>query len=151
MTYSSHTVNHIITALPNERTMRIPIQLSNGTETVKTTALINGRATGNFIDVGFLCLLKFPLEKLPQPIITNNVDGTADTKGTIRWKAHANILLKERMEKLKLIVLSLGKRQVILGMPWVKKWNPTIDWRKNTVALPKHTLATETAFLPHLV
>ena len=81
--YSSLTVNHVITALPNERTMCIPIRLSNGTQIVKTTALVDCGATGNFIDVGLLCLLKLPLEKLPKLMIANNVDGTANVKGTI--------------------------------------------------------------------
>ena len=88
--------------------------------------------------------LDFPLEKLPHLIITNNVDGTSSTKGTIQWKAHADILFKEKTEKLKLMILSLGKQQIILGMPWLKKWNPTIDWRKHTLALPEHPLVTET-------
>ena len=109
--YSSHIVNHVITALPNERTMCIPI----------------------IIDIGLLCLLKLPLEKLPKPIIANNVDGTTYAKGTIWWKAHTDILFKERMEKLKLMVLSLGCRQIILGMPWLKKWNPAIDWKSRTL------------------
>ena len=148
--YSSLTVNHVITALPNERTMRILIRLSNGTQIIKTTALINCGATGNFIDVGLLCLLglKLPLKKLPKPIIANNINGTTSVKGTIRWKAHTNILFKERMEKLKLMVLSLGRKQIILGMPWLKKWNPTIDWRRNMVALPELPLTTETTLLP---
>ena len=106
--YSFHTVNHVITALSNERTMHIPIRLSNGTQIVETTTLVDCGATGNFIDVSLLCLLKLPLEKLPKPIITNNVNGTTNAKGTIRWKAHTNILFKERTEKLKLMVLSLG-------------------------------------------
>ena len=97
--------------------MRIPIRLSNGTQIIETTALINCGATGNFIDIGLLCLLKLPLEKLPKSIIANNVDGTANAKGTIQWKAHTDILFKERTEKLKLMVLSLGHRQIILGMP----------------------------------
>ena len=42
-------------------------------------------------------------------------------------ESHTNILFKKRMEKLKLMVLSLGQKQIILGMPWLKKWNPTID------------------------
>ena len=98
--YSSLTVNHVITAVSNERTMCIPIRLSNGTQIVKTTALIDCEATGNFIDVGLPCLLELPLEKLPKPIIANNIDGTANVKGTIRWKAHTNILFKERTESL---------------------------------------------------
>ena len=64
--------------------MHIPIRLSNGTQIIKTTTIIVCEATGNFIDVGLLCLLKLPLEKLPKPIIANNVDGTANAKGTIR-------------------------------------------------------------------
>ena len=88
--------------------MCIPIRLSNGTQIVETTALVNCRATGNFLDVGVLYLLELPLEKLPKPIVANNVDGTANAKGTIRWKSHINILFNERTEKLKLMVLSLG-------------------------------------------
>ena len=107
--------------------MHIPIRLSNGTQMIKTTALVNCGAIENFIDVSLLCLLELPLEKLPKPIIANNINGTTNAKGTIQWKAHTNILFKEKMEKLKLMVLSLGRRQIILGMPWLKKWNPTID------------------------
>ena len=128
--------------------MHIPIRLSNGTQIIETTTLINCRATGNIIDIGLLCLLKLPLEKLPKPIIANNVDGTANAKGTIQWKAHTDILFKKRTEKLKLMVLSLGRRQIILGMPWLKKWNPTIDWKRNTITLPENSLTTETTSVP---
>ena len=76
-------MNHVITALPNERTMRISIRLSNGTQIIKTTALVDCGATGSFINVSLLCLLKLPLEKLPKPIIANNVNGTTNAKGTI--------------------------------------------------------------------
>ena len=88
--------------------MCIPIRLSNGAQIIETTALVDCGATRNIIDVSLLCLLKLPLEKLPKPIIANNVKGTANAKGTTRWKAHTNILFKERTEKLKLMVLSLG-------------------------------------------
>ena len=52
------------------------------------------------------------------------------------------------MEKLKLMVLSLRCQQIILGMPWLKKWNPAIDWKRNTMTLPKIPLATETTSVP---
>lgn len=89
--------------------MHIPIRLCNGTQIVTTTALIDCRATGNFINMGLLSLLEFLLEKLSHLIIAINVDGTSNTKGTIWWKAHTDILFKERTEKLKLMVISLGK------------------------------------------
>ena len=141
-------MNHVITALPNERTLRIPIKLSNGTQIVKTTTLVDCGATRNFIDIGLLCLLELPLEKLPKPIIANNIDGTTNAKGTIRWKAHTNVLFKERTERLKLMVLSLRRRQIILGMPWLKKWNPAIDWKRNMMTIPETPLTTETTSVP---
>ena len=33
-------------------------------------------------------------------------------------------------------------------MPWLKKWNPTIDWKRNMVVLPETPLTTETTLLP---
>ena len=128
--------------------MHISIRLSNGTQIVETTTLVDCGATGSFIDVGLLCLLKLPLEKLPKSIIANNVNGTTNAKGTIQWKAHTNILFKERTEKLKLMVLSLRHRQIILGMPWLKKWNPAINWKRNMMTLPENPLATETTSVP---
>ena len=87
-------------------------------------------------------------QKLPKHIITNNIDGTANIKGTIQWKAHTDILFKERTEKLKLMVLSPRHRQIIPGMPWLKKWNPAINWKRNMMMLPENPLATETTSVP---
>ena len=65
------------------------------------------------------------------------MDGTANIKGTIRWKAHTDILFSQSRENINLMVLSLGWQQVILGMPWLHKWNPRIDWLSNTVSIPR--------------
>ena len=46
------------------------------------------------------------------------------------------------------MVLSLGCRQIILGMPWLKKWNPAIDWKRNTMTIPETPLTTETTSVP---
>ena len=134
---SSHDLSHVLVALPNERTIHLPIKLVTGTQIVKTTALINCGATGNFIDIGLLSKANFPLQRLPKPIWAYNVDGTVNSKGTIGWKACTDILFSQKKETTDLMVLSLGHQQVILGMPWLRKWNPTINWTTNTVSIPK--------------
>jgi hypothetical protein len=116
--------------------MHIPVKLCNGTTTVETTALIDCEATGNFIDVGILRSIDLPLERLPKPIFAHNVDGTPNSKGTIQWKAHTKARFDNHQENLDLMVLSLGRRQIILGMPWLRKWNPRIDWSTRTLSLP---------------
>ena len=65
---SSHDLSHLLVALPNERTIRLPIKLVIGTQIVKTTTLIDCRATGNFINIGLLSKANFPLQRLPKPI-----------------------------------------------------------------------------------
>ena len=46
---SSHDLSHVLVALPNERTIRLPIKLATGTQIVETTALIDCGTTRNFI------------------------------------------------------------------------------------------------------
>ena len=58
----SHDLFHVLVALPNERTIRLPIKLATGTQIVETTALIDCGATGNFIDIGLLSQANFPLQ-----------------------------------------------------------------------------------------
>ena len=84
---SSHLTNHVLVAIPNNRSMSFPISLQGKSKIVETTALIDSGATGNFMDIHLLSLDNFTLVCLPEPIITYNVDGTKNLKGTIHWKA----------------------------------------------------------------
>ena len=36
-------------------------------------------------------------------------------------------------EDLSLKVAPLPHHDIILGKPWLERWNPTVDWRKNTI------------------
>ena len=52
------------------------------------------------------------------------------------------------------MIVGLGRPQVVLGMPWLTKHNPHIDWEKKTVTLDtehirKTTLSTELAIAAH--
>ena len=44
--------------------------------------------------------------------------------------------LYPQRENIQLMVLNLGWRQVILGMPWLQKWNPQIGWLSKTLTIP---------------
>ena len=61
---SSSQVNHVLTALPNERTLCIPVKISVNNQIIDTTVIIDCGATGNFIDPRLTTLTKFPLQKL---------------------------------------------------------------------------------------
>ena len=133
---SSHSINRVLVALPNNRSMSFPIVLQGKSKTIETTALIDSGAIGNFMDVHLLSLNNFTLIRLPEPIITYNVDGIKNSKGTIHWKAKTILTLKDHSDPIKLMILQLSKPRVILGMPWLKKWNPRINWNCLSMTLP---------------
>jgi hypothetical protein len=99
-------------------------------------ALIDSGATGNFLDLGLLSLANFPLQQLLKPIQAYNVEGSTNRKGTILWKTKIPMLPFQKTNGLELMIVSLGRRQIILGMPWLKSQNPRIDWQANTHSFP---------------
>ena len=78
---SSQSLNHVLIVSQENRTMHIPISLHGLKKTVDTLALIDFRATGNFINPPLLPKGIFKLRSLPTSIIAFNVDGTPNTKG----------------------------------------------------------------------
>jgi hypothetical protein len=54
------------------------------------------------------------------------------------------VLPFQKTNSLELMIVSLGRRQIILGMPWLKTQNPRIDWKANTLSFPSSpTLETD--------
>ena len=121
--------------------MTFPILLQGKNKTVDTSALINSGATGNFMDLRLLSQDNFVLVQLPTPILTYNVDGTTNQKGTIHWKVRTTLTLRDHSHPIELMILQLNTPRVILGIPWLKKWNPTINWPCLSMTIP---------LLPHL-
>ena len=136
MTLPSQSLSHVLVASDNKRTLHFPVKLLIGKQTIEMTALIDSGATGNFIDLGLLSLANFPLKRMSQPICAFNVDGSLNKRGTIMWKASTRMLLSKEPENIEFMVVGLGRRQIILGMPWLKTWNPCINWKSHSLALP---------------
>ena len=73
--------------------------------------------------------------KLPQPIPVLNVDGTNNANGTITHYTWRSFTLGRKRLTARMLVTSLGKEDIILGLPWLQKHNPSIDWKAKTLAI----------------
>ena len=113
------------------------MKLSTNTKIVETTLVIDCGATGNFIDHDLITLAGFPLLCFKQPVKAYNIDGTTNSKGNIEWKVDVQVQFPTHWENVKLMVLCLGRKQIILEMPWFQKWNPQVDWIANMLTIPK--------------
>ena len=76
------------------------------------------------------------------------MDGTTNSKGNIVWETDINLLFPKHQENIRLMVLNLGRKQIILGMPWLKKWNPVIDWVAKRISIPRPIGRRDVAPLP---
>ena len=138
MTSSPLSTNHILVASWNNRTMHLPVQLQGIKKTIDTIAPIDSGATGNFIDSHLLPFGIFKLSRVSLPIMAYNVDGTPNTKETICWTSVISFSSERFIDTVKFMVIHLSRPQIILGMPWLQKWNPRIDWKAFTINF--HTL-----------
>ena len=69
--------------------------------------------------------MKWPLEKLEQPMFTRNADRTDNAVGKIKHQVTLHLEINRRSMKQHFFVLSLGKRNIIiLSYLWLTRCNP---------------------------
>ena len=104
-------------------------------EGVAVKALLDSRVTGLFIDTTFAREKGFKIEKLKNPLLVRNMDGTVNAGGAIMHQVECNMFFKGHVERARMDVCNLGKTEVILGMLWLVAYNPEIDWEKEKVEM----------------
>src|ERR1700676_2650119 len=80
---------------------------------------------------------------LPEPRLVRNVDGTPNKAGPITHFTNLTIRRGEKTVTLGFYVANLGHDRLILGLHWLKVFNPTIDWPR--IALVGEDIHIETA------
>jgi hypothetical protein len=67
---------------------------------------------------------------LDKPVKAYNVDRTENKRGMINAYINLEFKLGDRKFNKCFYVTGLGKQRIILGFPWLHKYNPIIDWKK---------------------
>lgn len=101
----------------------------------KTEALIDSGVSANFINSSYVNKHKIPRIELAKPRLVQAIDGkNLDKKIHHRVKIDFWIQGKKCTEKF--YVMPLGEPNIILGMPWLKRNEPEINWKDGTISLP---------------
>ncbi|KAJ1157947.1 hypothetical protein NDU88_010644 [Pleurodeles waltl] len=131
-----------LTLLPQEEKashLLLSVELVSQDRTHPVWAMIDSGATGNFIDEGVvkrLGLLRIP-RKNPEIVLA--VDGTPLKSGPLTEQTEDVGLVfsgvsPARREIIRLDIIEAPQYEIILGMPWLRKSNPVIDWQTKTVS-----------------
>ena len=77
-------------------------------------ALLDSRATGNFIDKDFVCTKGISTRSVSRPMLVFNVDGSPNEAGQISEVVDVVLCYKTYSERTLLAVSNLGKQNMIL-------------------------------------
>ena len=129
-----------VTVRSQTKSMQIPIQLivpSHSMKVVNIRALVDSGADISCINQHFIQKNNLPTMKLPIPIRARNADHSNNKSGDIWYTCDLFVNIQELIQKVTLHVMTCGKENIILGLPWLKQANPTIDWNMQTLTLNK--------------
>src|SRR5258705_1032145 len=119
------------------RSLNIQVELTSLTSltSVSTSALLDSRATGMFINRSFVQKHQLETTPLPQPILICNVDGSPNENESVMEEVHVTLRFGDYSERAHLAVANLGQQMVIIGHSWLTLNNPEVDWVSQKVSM----------------
>ena len=118
---------------PCSLNLQVELKSLTSLASITTSALLDSRATGMFINRDFVQRHRLETTPLPQPILLRNVDGSANEHGSITEEVHALLCFGQHSERAQFAVTNLGRQSVIIGHPWLLHHNPEVEDRKSVV------------------
>ncbi|ESK81196.1 pro-pol protein [Moniliophthora roreri MCA 2997] len=113
--------------------MHIPLQYKAGTQNIETKALLDSEAGGRFISTGLARTLGKRWIQLPEKIRVFNVDGTANKTAWITHVVELEFQIAGKEFRENFMISGIGDEDMILGLPWLRHHNPTIDWETGEI------------------
>ena len=81
-----------------------------------------------------------PTVKLPRTLTFRNADDTVNKAGTVTHRVEGDFVLGNKKLPTHLYVSDIGREDVILGIPWIRKYNPSIDWDSGRITISQERI-----------
>lgn len=120
----------------NSSHFRVPVTIAGMNRSLVIPAMIDSGATATFISSKFACdnnMMQRPLNKI---IGLRNIDGSNNKAGSITHFVRLQLTLGDHTENVEFLVTDIGPEDMILGLPWLTRINPIINWTKGEMTLP---------------
>jgi hypothetical protein len=102
-------------------------------EPMETRPLVDSGAGGIFMDQNYARKHGFNLTKLEYLITARNVERTENKQGTIQYYTELDLQVNGKKNTERFLITGLGNQKIILGLPWLQKHNPEINWKEGTL------------------
>src|ERR1700712_3710412 len=135
-------LHHTETLENNNDHIMVKIQLHGRKETVTINAMIDSGATEDFIDKEICNKHGIKMIKAKKPREIYLADGESSAMGPVTHMTKVPMDVSSHRELATCQVANLQNHEVILGMPWLRKHNPTIDWNYKKVTFNSERYTT---------
>jgi len=125
----------------NDHSM-VKIQLHGGKESVTINAMIDSGATEDFIDREVCNKHGIKMIKAKHPREIYLADGKPSAMGPVTHITKVPMDISSHRELATFQVVNLQNHEVILGMPWLREHNPTIDWNDKRITFNSERCTT---------
>jgi len=113
--------------------MKIVLKLHRHAGKTDTKALVDSGATENFINHREVIRLCLGTKKLVKPLIGYNVNDTPNKHGRITDYVDLMIKQGNNKKRMRFLISNLGENRLILGYPWLREFNPNLDWKEGKI------------------
>jgi len=98
-----------------------------------TTALVDSRASKNFVDQVYAEASGIPMQQKATPRRVLTVDRREVTGGSVTHDRQVHLTINHHEEDIQLYCIMIGNTTIILGLPWLKLHDPLIECKNHTV------------------
>ena len=110
---------------------------------MKAKAMIDSGAEGIFLNQKYVDVNQVSSSRLAREIPVVNIDGSKNSGGRITRCATMRMQVEDHSEILRFLITDLGKDDLILGLPWLRKHNPSVDWEQGEILLDTREVQQE--------
>ena len=118
----------------------VTLETINTFQSLSVQALVNSRTTNIFINKKFVNKYYPNTYKLFQPVLVYNIDRTFNKTEQISKMVVIIPWYKMHVEQTLLVILNLGKQNLILGLIWLKFHNSKINWQKEELLMTCYSI-----------
>jgi len=117
--------------------VKIGLERIDTQEGITVEALLDSGVTRLVMSSEFAKKQGFNMKRLERLINVRNVDGSFNKEGLIENTVEVNIYYQGHRERTEIDVIGGQKWKVILGMLWLARHNPEINWKTGEVKMTR--------------
>jgi hypothetical protein len=73
--------------------------------------------------------------RLKKEIRVSNIDESPNKSGPIRFETRLLTKIDGKTISTRYLISDIGKEDIILGLPWLERVNPKVDWIKKSIKI----------------